>query len=72
MERRTVSGELAKLGYHFGRLYALVRPFLLSIGLALLMYGLGASLRGQFDGPGAMAIGGALVGLALPSTMRRT
>ena len=72
MEHRTVSGELRKIGRQLSLLNALLRPFLLSIGLALLMYGLGASLRGQDEGPGVMGIGGALLGLALPSSMRRT
>ena len=70
MERRTVSGELGKVGSMLGRVYSVLRPFFLSIGLALLMYGLGASLRGQVDGPGVMGVGGALLGLALPYTGR--
>jgi hypothetical protein len=70
MERRTVSGELRKVGSVLGRVYSVLRPFLLSIALALLMYGLGASLRGQVDGPGVMGVGGALLGLAFPYTGR--
>jgi hypothetical protein len=70
MEHRTVSGELGKIGVAVRRAYSVLRPFHLSIGFAFLMYGLGASLRGQIEGPGAMGVGGALVGLALPYTGR--
>ena len=65
-QRRTVSGELGKFVRGVTFLFSLVRPFVFAIGCGFLMYGLGASIQGHYDGPTSMAIGGVLVGISIP------
>jgi hypothetical protein len=72
MERRTVSGELSKVSYHLGRVYAVLRPFIFAGGLGLMMLGLGESLTRNWDsGPETMGWGGVLAGISLPCWRRR-